>query len=1018
MTLHRPWPPAARIADRLRRYPVLQLAAVSIPLLLLFTAFTLHIIQNSHTRNTHAHLQTTLNTVIKQVEAWRQRNIDSLRLLRDTERGQRLLQDVLQGSREYGNDVESRSELEQWLYPLLAPLGYEGYFVLDMERRVVAAASRAYLGDRMTQPEIVEVLDQALQHNPGVSRPVDAMRGLRTPKGMVPPHTLMQNTCILVESGSQTSPQPMGYFCLRIDPHQRFFPIFEAARSGTSGDAFAMDAQGWQMTPGRHATAPRDGPPDQALALRQISVREPASAAREGPLTRIAARLMDGQGKVAETDYRNARGEASIGVGHWIAPMNMGVIVEQSMDEAFAPYRLSRTVITGLATGALLLILLLTTGAVVSRRKLMQRETRFRTLLDNIPAPVCMTDLAGTLTLVNPAFSQLIQIDPAHLPACPLGELNLPRYLQPLFAGDTCEKQGCHEDTCVIRRPDGSQQHYRRIRFAVHGGDRQAPLACATLLLDITEQASASQRLEQLVQERTAELTSARELALNAAHNKAAFLASMSHEIRTPLTAIIGMTGLALSSHPPEPARNYLGKILASGEHLLQIINDILDISRFEAGKLSLDHSGFSLRQVVERVVDLVWERATAKGLELRIDLDERIPPVLLGDPLRLGQILINLVTNAVKFTDHGHICIRAIHHHSEDDQEDLSIEVEDTGIGMAPEALAALFQPFHQVDQSSTRRFEGSGLGLAICKNLAELMHAQLDVTSREGMGSCFRLQLRLQRGHGLRPDDPPSPPDWVPLTSCANGGYRVLLVEDDRINQELAEALLRQLGVNVTTANNGLEAVDAVRQHPFDVVLMDVQMPKMDGFAATRAIRHLPGCEQLPIIAMTANALPDDRQRCLDAGMNEYLVKPVEPARLGALLGRVCRPQPKPHSSIDQEFSGLQQAGIDTAQALSRLMGDGGLYRYLLHRFVEERADLPGQLDDDWRRSDWGAIRSKIHSLKSLAGSLGMTSLQQAAIQFEQQLRNGSASKTGLDNLNRLLAQTTKLVRTRVAG
>ena len=1006
------------LTDYLRHQPVVFLALAGILLLLAISHLAISLIHTSQQRVITAHLQATVNSVVEQVETWQQTNVGTIQVLRDSAEGRQLLQALLRAD---GADPEAQAQLEQWLYPILLPIGYEGYSVINMERQLVAGASKAYVGDLVFQPESVEVLDRALQRKPAVSRPVPAVKGLDTPSGELPPNTLMQNLCILVEEQ-----RPIGYFCLRVNPQKSFFPIFAAARSGKTGETYAIDPAGNLVTPSRFppsgfSPAPALG--DPAPPRSKLAARVPQADGSRGPLTAISRRLLAERDLVLAAGYTDYRGEVVVGAARWLPGMNLGVIVEQDFTEAFAPYEQARNVIIGFAASAILLVIILTASFTVQRRKLAEREGLFRGLLRNVPAPVYMTDLNGAVSVVNPAFCLLCKARGDDLLGRHLRELPVPKRLLPLFADSAAQPWvNPTDEVHEITRADGSPGVYRIIRFPVYAEQTYAPLARATIMVDITERALASRRLgeinqhlEQLVEARTVELTQAKEEAVEASRTKAAFLANMSHEIRTPLNAIIGLAGVALAGTMPEPLRNYLGKIHASGEHLLQVINDILDISRMEAGKLKIDQIEFPLSQVINRVLDLIWTRADAKGLQLRVDIDPRIPPVLVGDPLRLGQILINLAANAVKFTDHGHISIRVQPLQETEQDVELLFEVEDTGIGIDPDVVGTLFQPFHQVDSSSARRFEGSGLGLAISKNLADLMDARLDVNSAPGMGSCFGLRIRLGRGDPDTWSAQSSERKWIPLASDPATPCHVLLVEDNAINQELAVSLLNRFGAQVTTARHGQEAVDAVAKEDFNLVLMDIQMPGMDGYEATRAIRRLPRGRMIPIVAMTANALPGDRERCLEAGMDDYIPKPIEPQRLQQALAHWCglESPSSDQSEPKSEFAGLQQAGIDTERALGLLMQDRTLYRRLLIRFVDERTELPRQLDNAWQQGDRANVLNQVHALKSLAGSLGMGELEQACAELEEKLKNGGGSEADLDNLGGHLREAITLVR-----
>lgn len=420
--------------------------------------------------------------------------------------------------------------------------------------------------------------------------------------------------------------------------------------------------------------------------------------------------------------------------------------------------------------------------------------------------------------------------------------------------------------------------------------------------IDVTERRQIEHELEkhrnhlaELVVSRTIELAKAKEVAEAANVAKSTFLANMSHEIRTPLNAIVGLTHLMRRSEKNGEQLERLDHIDAAATHLLSVINNILDLSKIEAGKLELDIGNFPLGAVMQQVAYLISEPARDKGLRLEVST-QGVPVWLRGDATKLRQALLNYTSNALKFTERGSIALRA--KVQEEDGEDLLIrfEVQDTGIGIAPERCSRLFQPFEQGDASTTRDYGGSGLGLAITRRLAELMGGQAGVESRLGQGSTFWLTARLQRGRSM-----------VPVAIFSSGkemeaellqrfaGARILLAEDDRLSRQVTLELLHVLGLAVDTAANGREAVDQIRARPYQIILMDVHMPKMDGLEATRAIRSLPGGGNIPIVAMTANAYEENRQACFEAGMNDFVSKPVQPEVLyGTLLKWLAMEKP----------------------------------------------------------------------------------------------------------------------------
>ena len=762
-----------------------------------------------------------------------------------------------------------------------------------------------------------------------------------------------------------------------------------------------------------------------------------------------------------------------------------------------------------------------------------QRSTLLA-LINAIPDPIWFKDVDGRYVGINQACATLFGRSSDEVQ----GQRD-ETLLDPAWAASRAEHDRIarsqaqpFESEGYSLYPDGRRVIFDTLRSTFHDEQGQL-LGLVGISRDITVRKQAEQAMAE-----------AKELAEEAARLKSDFLANMSHEIRTPMNAIIGMSHLALKTELNPRQRDYLGKIQQSGQHLLGIINDILDFSKIEAGKLSIEYIEFDLQQVLENLANLIADKVAAKGLELVFNIDPQLPQQLLGDPLRLGQILINYANNAVKFTEQGEVEVMLRVEQREAAQLQVYLGVRDTGIGLTPEQVGRLFESFQQADTSTTRKYGGTGLGLAICKSLAQAMGGSVGVDSQLGQGSLFWCRLPLgiaqQQAPRLLPqadlrgrkvlvvDDNDSarqvlhdmlqgmsfrvvavasgreavqqvqqasaqhepfelllvdwqmpgmdgietlrrvralnlqpPPHLLMVTAhCreevllgaeklgvedvllkplnpsllfdalirslagqtpAQGvaslpvgeqvprfnALRVLLVEDNELNREVACGLLEESGLQIDQAEHGGIALELLQRHAEDyyaLVLMDMQMPVLDGIATTEAIRREPRLAELPIVAMTANAMPADRERCLAAGMNDHLGKPIDPNQLWRTLQRwlPMQEQALQPARLEEALPDWSLPGVDIASGLRRVLGKRELYQRLLGKFAASQGDFAAQVRTALAAQQLESAERLAHSLKGLAGNLGATDLAAQAAMLESAIKDARH-----DELASLLAE-----------
>ena len=500
---------------------------------------------------------------------------------------------------------------------------------------------------------------------------------------------------------------------------------------------------------------------------------------------------------------------------------------------------------------------------------------------------------------------------------------------------------------------------------------------------------------------RNSELVEARQTAEAASRTKSQFLSNMSHEIRTPLNGILGMAEVLARTPLNEQQNRYLHAITSAGRALHELLGDILDLAKIEAGKIVLERIDFELQTVLAQFSEVFRELASARGNTLLTDFRTPASLPLHGDPTRLRQVLSNLMTNAIKFTEGGTITLTAsrIDPRPGDARVWLRFSVRDTGIGIAPEAIAGLFQPFVQADQSTTRRFGGSGLGLVISKHLVELMGGTISADSVVGGGSVFAIELPFAEAVSPPAEEPAERRRLHRLAA------RILVAEDNPVNQAVIEAMLGQIGATPTIVENGALAIEALSKGSFDLVLMDCQMPVMDGYRATATIRALPtAASRVPILALTANALPEDRQRCLDAGMNDYLSKPIRLDPLHACLLRwlpasdaspgtssppgpavaaVVSPVTAPSSAVLDRHALLDNPSFNRG-------GSGDLVQRVVGLYLGDAPNLLAGIRNHLPEGAWPELARAAHSLKSSSAAVGLTAVSGGAARIEALARS----------------------------
>jgi len=1061
------------------------------------------------------------------------------------------------------DDSSIGSKLDTTLASLVKEQDYEAYLVVAENGQIRASDKKSLIGRQLD-----ELLDQNFIQEVFAGPDFSAVMLPRQWRDSAfTSGAVMMAGAAIPENGS-TSDSALVFL---IDPEKKFTEILQRGRIGVSGESYAFNRSGQLISESRFDDDLRDiglVSPDQRGILN-IEVRDPGGNMVEGfrptadhsqqPLTKMAASATTGHSDFDLEGYNDYRGVPVIGIWTWVEKLGLGITTE--MDVAEANESIERIYRQAVTTIGFVLLLLAGLTLIFIRNRVNvaiaqgEREkfvAQTNLILENATDGILTIDDEQKLVRFNPACEKIWGYGAKEVLGKEITVL-LPEYarkdhLDNVHRFRDAKTHGLHME----------ERGLKLFGLTKGGVVFPAEVGISMNTVDGAVQYSAFVKDITLREKAEKDLLEAKEIAEAATQAKGDFLANMSHEIRTPMNAVIGLSDLCLRTDLTPKQEDYLSKINGSALALLGIINDILDFSKIEAGRLDIEEIEFEIDDVLENLATVVNVKTQEKGLELLFRRDPQVPTVLVGDPLRLGQILLNLTNNAVKFTDKGEIEVDIGIRKNLGEQVVLDFVVRDTGIGMTEEQLGKLFQSFSQADTSTTRKYGGTGLGLAISKQLVELMGGEIGVESEPGVGSKFFFSVELGIGaganekifntvpdlqnlHAVVVDDNPTAReilssylesftfkvdeaanadelfqlmseakqpydlmvlDWlmpgltgletvkkikneikpdvdphvIMVSAFSSGdvldksggefidqflskpvspshlfdavmgafgmatkntrsksaarefdlsalrpvqGAEILLVEDHEINQQVASEILEQAGFLVDIANHGQEALDKLGQKEFDCVLMDVQMPVMDGLTATKKIREQERFSQLPILAMTANATMEDRDRSLAAGMNEHIAKPINPQILfQALLKWIPHGDREIPESMTTRQAEAEDTdvpvlpGIDTVDGVSRFGGNVRSYVRLLKKFAENQStatsDITAAIESDQLED---AIRFA-HNLKAVSGSIGATELQTLAAGLESSLKDGVDEK-----LNTLI-KSTGIELTRVTG
>jgi PAS domain S-box-containing protein len=1049
--------------------------------------------------------------------------------------------------------VESASsaQLKSYLLPLVNEKDYEGFLIISNNGEVIASDHKFWVGLQLSSVIGKKFIKEtfAAPDYSAASLP----KLWQFENGNDQERAMMAVSAAIPGSVNPTD----AALVLLIDPEKEFTDIFQRGRIGDSGETYAFNAAGDLISESRFDNDLRKIGlvREDQRGILNIEIRDPGGNMVAGfvpsvdhtehALTKMAASAIAGHSDIDLEGYNDYRGVPVIGAWSWVEDLGLGITTEMDVAESNESIlRVRRQAITtitfilALLSGITIIFLWSRVNSTRADREREKYVKRTNLILENATDGILTIDDEQKIVRFNPAAEIIWGYSADEVIGQEITVL-IPEYARK----DHLKNVHRFRNSKI----DGIHMEDRGLNLA--GLTKEGVTFPAEVGISMNEVDGAyfySAFVKDVTQRKKAEkdLFEAKEAAEVATKAKGDFLANMSHEIRTPMNAVIGLSDLALRTDLSDKQRDYLSKIHGSAESLLGIINDILDFSKIEAGRLDLENIDFEIDHVLENLATVAMVKTREKGLELLFRRDPHVPTILVGDPLRLGQILINLTNNAVKFTQAGEIVVDISQVDASAGRVTLEFAVRDTGIGMTEEQLSRLFQSFSQADTSTTRKYGGTGLGLAISRQLVEMMGGEIGVESKPGAGSTFHFTVELGIGEGAEekafetvpdlrglhaivlddnptareilttylesfsfnveeaatPDDlfrrmkeaekpfdlivldwlmpqmeglevariiksdikPEVDPHIIMISGFSSGdvmdkpggehidrfltkpvspshlfdavmaafgvaterkhkprsggreidmlalrpvqGAQLLLVEDNEINQQVASELLGQAGFLVDVANHGQEALDKLNARPYDCVLMDVQMPVMDGYTATRKIRGDKRFADLPVLAMTANATTEDRDKSLAHGMNEHIAKPINPDILFTALlkwiphGDRDLPEGLEVAGADADQPNLPSLpGIDTEAGVARLGGNVNSYLRLLDKFAENQANSINEIEAAVNAGNGEEAIRLAHTLKGVSGSIGAEGLFQAAAELEKVLKADPSSLPG---------------------